>query len=131
MENKYYAIKIGKNVKDIIVSDWEVCKMYVIDSPAIYQEFKNKKEAKKYLQSINEIEVKNILLNQEIERFRCLKEKIEYQYGFHVPNYIIDEIINNSNYNNLCSLVNLAILKNRLTKEQGKIIKQENQNMKF
>lgn len=72
-----------------------------------------------------------MLLKKEIQRFKNLKEKIEYQYGFNIPNYIIDEIINNNNYDNLCSLVNLAVIQNRLTKEEGIIIKHKYDNLKF
>ena len=43
----------------------------------------------------------------------------------------IDEMINNNNRDNLCCLVNLAVLQNRLTKEQGKIIKAKSYNFKF
>ena len=47
------------------------------------------------------------------------------EYGFCIPDYIIDEIINNSDYPNLCALVNLAIVSKRLSQEQGNIIKQK------
>lgn len=80
---------------------------------------------------MSKVEVENMLLTEEIDRFKISKEKIEYQYGFNIPNYIIDEIINNNNYDNLCALVNLAVLQNRLTKEQGIIIKYKYDNVKF
>lgn len=72
-----------------------------------------------------------MLLTKEIQRFKNFKEKIECEYGFSIPNYIIDEMINNNNRDNLCCLVNLAVLQNRLTKEQGKIIKAKSYNFKF
>lgn len=80
---------------------------------------------------MNKTEVENMLLKKEIKRFKNSKEKIKSQFGFNIPNYIIDEIINNNNYNNLCSLVNLAVFQNRLTKEQGIIIKHKYNNLKF
>ncbi len=80
---------------------------------------------------MSKVEVEDMLLKKEIQRFKNLKEKIECQYGFNIPNYIIDEIINNNNYDNLCSLVNLAVIQNRLTKEQGTIIKHKYDNLKF
>lgn len=87
----------------------------------------------KYLETkkMSKVEVENMLLKKEIQRFKNLKKKIEYQYGFNIPNYIIDEIINNNNYDNLCSLVNLAVIQNRLTKEEGIIIKHKYDNLKF
>lgn len=94
---------------------------------------KLKSRAKEIIKNkkINKIEVENMLLKKEIKRFKNSKEKIESQFGFNIPNYIIDEIINNNNYNNLCSLVNLAVFQNRLTKEQGIIIKHKYNNLKF
>lgn len=41
------------------------------------------------------------------------------------------KIIRNNNYDNLCALVNLAVLQNRLTKEQGIVIKYKYDNVKF
>ena len=125
MKNNYYAIKIGNNVKDLIVDSWDKCKKHVIDYPSIYKGFKTYKQAKKYLENITDEQATCILLENEIYRFRRLKEKIEIEYGFCIPDYTIDEIINNSDYPNLCALVNLAIVSKRLSQEQGNTIKQK------
>lgn len=126
MKKNYYAIKIGNNVKDLIVDSWENCKKYVIGYPSIYKRFENYKQAKKYLESITNNQVTCILLENEIQRYKRLKGKLEFEYGFSIPDYIVDEIINNNDYENLCLLINLAIISKRLSKEQGNIIKQKN-----
>lgn len=123
--NKYYAIKIGNNVKDIIVTTWEHCKEYVIGYPSIYKSFKSKKEAEKYLKNITNIDIENQLLNNNLQRFIRLKKKIEFEYNFNIPDYIIDELINNNDYNNLCCLINMAVVQKRITKQQGKFIKEK------
>lgn len=126
MKKNYYAIKIGNNVKDLIVDSWKNCKKYVIGYPSIYKGVENYKQAKKYLESITNNQVTCMLLENEIQRYKRLKEKLEFEYGFSIPDYIVDEIINNNDYENLCLLINLAIISKRLSKEQGNIIKQKN-----
>lgn len=126
MKKNYYAIKIGNNAKNLIVDSWENCKKYVIGYPSIYKGFKNYRQAKKYLESITNNQVTCMLLENEIQRYKRLKEKLEFEYGFSIPDYIVDEIINNNDYENLCLLINLAIISKRLSKEQGNIIKQKN-----
>lgn len=55
-----------------------------------------------------------------------LSNKIQSQFDFKVPNYILDEIIDRQetkSYNNLYALLGLAIFNNRITKEQANKIK--------
>lgn len=72
----YYAIKVGNNVKDLIVEKWEECKEYVIGYPSVYKGFKTRKEAKRYLQEMTEIKVKEKLLWGQVQRFNRLKKKL-------------------------------------------------------
>lgn len=121
--NYFYAIKVGKNVNNLIVNSWKECKEYVLGYPAVYKKFKTKKEAKKWMNNLTDIEVKNILAKNVIHRFYRLKEKLEYEYKFEIPNYIVNEIINNNDYNNLCSLINLAVVNKNLSHKNGEILK--------
>ena len=131
MKNKeFYAIKIGNGVRDEIVMSWDECKKYVIGYKSIYKKFDNKKDAQKWLNSWTEEDIENELRWNEIHRFHRLKEKIQIEYGFLIPDYIIDEIINNKDYDNLVSLLNLAVINKRLSKQQAKIIK-ENEYKKY
>lgn len=122
MKKYYYAIKVGNNVENIIVESWEECEEYVIGFPSIYKKFKTKREAKRYLKNISNEEVEICLLSNERQRFYRLKEKLEFNYKFPIPNYIIEEIINKTNYNNLCVLLNLAVYNKRITKQNAEMI---------
>ena len=107
MKNKeFYAIKIGNGIRDEIVLSWEECKEYVIGYKSIYKKFDDKKDAQKWLNSWAEEDIENELRWNEIHRFHRLKKKIQIEYGFLIPDYIIDEIINNKYYDNLVSLLN-------------------------
>ena len=124
MEHKYYyAIKIGNGVRDLIVNSWDECQNYVIGYEAIYQKFDSKRKAKKWLEAWTNEKIEARLIWNKLHRFNRLKVKIEKNYGFSIPDYIIDEILNGNNYNNLCMLLNLATISNRLSKENAKKIK--------
>lgn len=75
------------------------------------------------MNNLTDVEVKNILATNEIHRFYRLKEKLEFEYKFEIPNYIVDEIINGNSYDNLCSLINLAIINKKISKKNGKMLK--------
>ena len=124
-KKSYYAIKIGNGVKDKIVTTWEECKKLVNGYPSIYKGFKDKKQAEKYLKNITEKQVEIELKRNEIHRFNRLKEKLEMECHFEIPNYIIDEIINGNNYENLCSLLWLAVENNRISKKNANILKEK------
>lgn len=46
---KFYAIKVGKGVKNIIVNSWEECSNLVLGFNSTYKSFWNEEEAKAYL----------------------------------------------------------------------------------
>ena len=48
-----------------------------------------------------------------------LKEEMLSECNFEIPYYIADKILNSNNYNNLCSLINLAVINNRISLENG------------
>lgn len=76
MSKKFYAIKIGNNVKDLIVTTWEECQKYVIGYPAIYKGFDDKWSAEEYLNSMDEASVKrNLAIKQQ---FADTRKKSKY-----------------------------------------------------
>lgn len=127
----YYAIKVGNNVKDIITETWEECSNFVIGYPSVYKGFKTMKEAKKYLRTMTDKMVEERLLWGQVQRFNRLKNKLQVEYGFLIPDYIIDEIINNNDYDNLCALLNLAVLNKRISKKNARIIKEREKKRKI
>lgn len=48
-KKKYYAIKIGKGVKNRIVDTWSECKELVLGYNSTYKSFKTREEAMEYL----------------------------------------------------------------------------------
>ncbi|MGG7060239.1 viroplasmin family protein [Clostridium tertium] len=55
---KFYAIKDGIGVKDIIVTSWNECSKLVLGYNAVYKSFRTEEEAKKYLGSVDVEKVK-------------------------------------------------------------------------
>ena len=88
MKQKYYAIKVGNNVENLIINNWEECEKLVIGVPAIYKSFDTRKEAKKYLIEMTDEIVETKLLWNEIHRNFRLKEKerIEKEKSYYENN---------------------------------------------
>ena len=77
MIHYFYAIKVGKDVEDIIVNSWEECKKYVIGYPSIYKKFDSIKKANHYLKNMTDDMVDYYLKWNEIHReFRLRKYKL-------------------------------------------------------
>lgn len=79
-----------------------------------------------YSDEIYEIKNKTIRLQKQIKLWKEKAELIQSQFDFTLPNYIIDEIISkehSKNYSNLHTLINATVINNKLTKENGNIIK--------
>lgn len=57
-KQKYYAIKLGKGVKDKIVTSWSECEALVKGYPSVYKSFKTEEEAKEYLGTIKNVKKK-------------------------------------------------------------------------
>ena len=58
VKSKFYAIKDGIGVKDIIVTSWDECSKLVLGYNAVYKSFRTEEEAKKYLGSVDVEKVK-------------------------------------------------------------------------
>jgi viroplasmin and RNaseH domain-containing protein len=57
-KTKFYAIKEGKGVSNLIVTTWDECSKLVLGYNSVYKSFKTREEAEKYLGSVNVQEVK-------------------------------------------------------------------------
>lgn len=71
---KYYAIKVGKGVKDKIVTSWSVCEALVKGYPAIYKSFKTEDEALEYLGAITDTD-KKLEDNKKAMEYNKAKKK--------------------------------------------------------
>lgn len=73
----------------------------------------------------NYIKQKNIELPKEIILRKKIREKLSQYFEFEIPDYIIDDIAENEEYNHLCLMINIAIYNNRILKENGKALKEQ------
>lgn len=69
-----------------------------------------------------EIELKRVQLEKQTKEIELLKQKLEEHFKFEIPKYIIIDIIENEDYQHFCLMINLAVINERLTKENGKIL---------
>lgn len=73
-QQKYYAIKVGKGVKDKIVTSWSECEALVKGYPAIYKSFKSEDEALEYLGAIKDVKKKLEENNKAMEHNKAKKK---------------------------------------------------------
>ncbi|WP_297639737.1 RNase H1/viroplasmin domain-containing protein [uncultured Clostridium sp.] len=92
---KYYAIKDGKNVKNIIVTSWKECSELVLGYNSIYKSFISEDEAKKYLNNISDKEIPAIKkqYKKSIEKSKKRKSTTKPLSGIRIPKELY-EIIN-------------------------------------
>ena len=70
---KYYAIKEGKGVKNIIVRSWAECAKLVLGYNSVYKSFLTEEEALSYLNKVDVEKVKD-QTKKGIERKKIRKE---------------------------------------------------------
>lgn len=63
-KKKYYAIKEGRGVKNIIVNTWDECEKIVSGYNSTYKSFSTKEEAKVYLKPVKK-EIKKIQVSKQ------------------------------------------------------------------
>ncbi len=82
--------------------------------------------------SLDEIESakgKIKMLETRRKEFKILKNKLEERLDFEVTNYIIDDILDYETYHHTCLMINLAVVNNRLSIENGDRLKVELKTM--
>ena len=122
-KKKFYAIKLGNGVKDVVVKNWNECEKLVIGYPAVYKSFRTEKEANRYLNTMTQEQVEKQLLWNDIHKKFRIKEKLEYNLGFRIPDYIVDEILeakNKKNKKEIYELIDLSIEEKIISKKNGK-----------
>lgn len=76
--------------------------------------------------SADEIEeVKGKIKRIEIRKkeYKALKEKLEEHFNFEIVDYIIYDILDYETYHHTCLMINLASINNRISIENGEILK--------
>ena len=57
------------------------------------------------------------------KEYRLLKEKLEEHFNFEITDYIIDDILDYETYRHTCLMINLAVINNRISIDNGEILK--------
>ena len=68
------------------------------------------------VEKIKEIEIWN-------KEFEELKEKLENYFNFEIADYIVSDILECETYNHVCLMINLAVVNNRISLENGTTLK--------
>lgn len=93
---KYYAIKIGKGVTDLIVRSWDECKSYTDGCNSIFKSFLTEKEATDYLNSVD-VEDKAKQIKFAMNRNKELKETTTCLKKVRLPNELYQAFIKKCN----------------------------------
>lgn len=78
---------------------------------------------------IDEAKRKIKRIQKRLKEFGILKEKLEKQFDFEIVDYIIYDILDEETYYHTCLMINLAVLNNRLSIENGEQLKQGLKNL--
>lgn len=62
-------------------------------------------------------------IEETIKKFEILKRKLESYFDFEIVGYIIDDILEEEDYNHICLMINLAVVNDRMSVENGNILK--------
>ena len=57
------------------------------------------------------------------KEYRLLKEKLEEHFNFEITDYIIDDILDYETYRHTCLMINLGVINNRISIDNGEILK--------
>lgn len=75
---------------------------------------------------MNEEKSKLIILQKKIEKRNNLREKIYniFDFDFEIPDYVVDDIIDNEDFSHICLMINMSVVNERISKENSKILKE-------
>ncbi|KPI48390.1 RNase H1/viroplasmin domain-containing protein [Clostridioides difficile] len=90
-EKKYYAIKEGRGVENLIVRTWTECKELVHGYNSVYKSFANLEDANKYLKEVNVAKVKEQAKHQ-IENKKIIKQTTKHIEGFRISNEMYEDL---------------------------------------
>ena len=68
-------------------------------------------------------------LQEEAKVEKRVKEKMKKYFNFEIPDYIINDIAIEEDYYHFCLMVNVAVLNNRLSKEDGNTLKEKTKSL--
>ena len=65
------------------------------------------------------------IIKIHIEKIDKIKNDLQKHINFEIPEYIIHDIAENEEFNHICLIINVAIVNNRLSSENGKYLKEK------
>ena len=120
----FYAIKIGRGVRDKIVTSWEECKKYVLYYNAIFKGFRMKCEAQAWLDDFTDAEIEYRLERQLSFRNKYLKEKILVELNFKISSEMLNFIIENTDdYDKICSYIDISAKNEEISNYKANLLK--------
>ena len=116
-QQKYYAIKVGKGVKDKIVTSWSECEALVKGYQSVYKSFKTEEEALEYLKAIKDTD-KKLEENNKAMEYNKAKKKGTVSVANLLKGVRIDKVIAEE-FESKCNDLNISKEKilNELIKE--------------
>ena len=68
-------------------------------------------------------------LQEEAKVEKRVKEKMKKYFNFEIPDYIINDIAIEEDYYHFCLMVNVAVLNNRLSEDEGEFLKERTKSL--
>lgn len=65
-----------------------------------------------------------IQLEKQLQNIKQVQEQLEQYFDFEIPKYIAVDIAENETYNHICSMINLATVNERISRENAATLKE-------
>lgn len=71
-----------------------------------------------------DIKKRKIQLEKRVQKSKSIKDTLEKHFKFEIPNYIIDDIVENETYKHINLIINLATVNERLSNRNAEKLKE-------
>lgn len=71
-----------------------------------------------------DIKKRKIQLEKRVQKSKSIKDILEKHFKFEIPNYIIDDIVENETYKHINLIINLATVNERLSNRNAEKLKE-------
>ena len=86
---------------------------------------RSKSNMRRNNQDYSMTEEKYEIIKKHIEKIDKIKNDLQKHINFEIPEYIIHDIAENEEFNHICLIINVAIVNNRLSSENGNYLKEK------
>lgn len=74
--------------------------------------------------STEDINKEKLQIEIRLQKQKVIQETLEKYFGFKIPKYIIDDIVDKETYHHICLMINLATVNERLSEENADKLKE-------